>query len=145
MEFYGHILSGKFTLPQEVKDVRAKYLASLPEGAAVSEKIGQVGRPKTNQQVRAFWGWLMPYAKAAFDGAGWDVDGVPLVDEQIKRNLYDRCGHVGDNGEMVTISKMTTIQMAQFFENCCAFLAVRFGVVVPDPDPAWRVKAKQRT
>jgi len=37
---------------------------------------------------------------------------------------------------------MTTIQASAFFENCRTWLAVRFGKVVLDPDPLWKVKAK---
>lgn len=139
MEFYGHILDGRLALPDHVKAVRTQYLASMPEGAAVCEKLELAKRPKTHQQVKAFFGMIVAAAKQKFDDMGMDVMGVPLSQEQVKDVLYHFCGNVGDGGTPKRLSRMTTIEAAAFFTNSQQWLA-GFGVVVPDPDPAWREK-----
>ncbi|MFA5377661.1 MAG: hypothetical protein WC455_18060 [Dehalococcoidia bacterium] len=141
MELYGHIVSGKLVLPEHVKVVRAQYLASLPDGAAVCETIELAKKPKTNQQLAAFFGMVVMAAKRQFDHMGMDVMNVPLSDDQVKEVLYHYCGAVGEGGAHKRLSRMSTLEASAFFENCRTWLA-GFGVVIPDPDPAWREKKK---
>lgn len=143
-KFHGHIVGGKLALPDPIKQLRQRYLDALPEGTAVCETIERVGTPRTHQQLKAFFGMVITAAKEYFDEIGMDCMGVPLNKEQVKDLLYHFCGAVGDNGERIRLSKpMTTIQAAQFFENCRNWLA-KFGVVIPDPNPAWREQEKDK-
>jgi hypothetical protein len=139
MEYQGHILHGKLALPDHIRALRGKYLESLPEGTAVVETIQRIGTPKTHQQVKAFFGMIVASAAERFNDIGIDVMGVPLSRDMVKELMYHYCGGVGDHGESVRLSKMTTIQASTFFNNCRDWLAT-FGVVVPNPDPQWREK-----
>ena len=139
MEAFGHINAGKIVLAPEIKRLRDQYLASLPDGCVVRETITKVAKPKSYQQVKAFFGLVVMMAKAEFDRRGVDCMGVALSEDMVKQVLYHYCAGVGENGKTVTLSNQSMAQACDFFENCRTWLA-QFGVIVPDPDPAWREK-----
>jgi len=126
-------------LAPEIKRLRDEYLASLPEGCVVRETITQVAKPKSYQQVKAFFGLVVTMAKRKFDEMGIDCMGVPLSEDMVKEVLYRYCAGVGENGRTVRLSKQSMAQACDFFTNCQNWLA-QFGVIVPSPDPAWREK-----
>lgn len=112
-------------------------IQSWPIGQLVDVEIKKRKPHHSNQQIRAWWGMIMPFMRQVAQDQGWDFMGIPLCDEQLKQILYHFCGNVGDDGERVRMSKANVEQMSLFFENCRNWLA-NFGMVVPEPDVNWR-------
>jgi hypothetical protein len=141
MEVWGTIKSGKLMLQPEISRLRDSWLAGLKDGTSIHVTMTAEGKPKTCQQLAAFFGMVVSMAKEKFDELGIDCMGVPLSKDQIKELLYHYAGGVGDHGEVVRLSRQTTQQASKFFEQSRNWLA-QFGVVVPDPTPFLRREKK---
>lgn len=118
---------------------RDGYLAKCKDGTVVTVELKRQDPSRTRQQLRGFWGHIIAVAKQALDDAGIDTMGVPLSQEQVKEVLYAFCAQVGENGQIVSLSKQSKMQTVCFFENVAAWLATNFGVTnTLDFDPMWR-------
>jgi len=143
MEFHGTIQSGILTLPPVQKGLRERFLHSLKDGSRVRETLIKEGRPKTHQQVKSHFGLVIETIRQRLHEMGVDVCGVPPCKEQVHEILKKACGGVGDMGETLGLSEMTTAQASQFFENCRVWAATQLSLVIPDPDPNWQAKVKK--
>ncbi len=152
MECHAVIATDSVTLRFSGADAerRKSFLSSLPPGTVVTETLKRYRPPKTHQQVKAIWGLLIESIKRELDRMGFDLQtliptarvtpGIECPREVIMQLLYAVCGDVGDQGERKTLSQMTTIEAARFFDRARDHVASAWGIVVPDPDPQWREK-----
>ena len=134
----------QLTFNEVTNGLKHSFLQSCKPGQVVSVEMKKVRPDKTHQQVKAIWAMIVPAAKAALDHAGIDCMGVPLCEDQVKQILYRFCGGVGENGEIVSLSKQNIDQASEFFENSRLWLAENFQFHVPDPDPNWRQHATRK-
>jgi len=129
---------------------RKRFIASLKPGQVVVETLKLYRKPKTDQQVRTIWGLLIETVKQGLDEMGFDMavlfptaqipPGIPCPREVLMQVFYAACNDVGEMGERKTLSQMNTIEAATFFDKCRDHAASVWGIVVPDPDPNWRMK-----
>jgi len=121
---------------------RNSYLASLKPGTLLEVEIKPHRPKKTARQCRAYFGVLIRRVKEYLDDNGQTVTlmglDVPWTAELIKEWFYAACDPRDDDGEKLTISKMDTVQMVRFFDECRDAVARTWGLPVPDPDPNYR-------
>ena len=140
MDFIGKIKDGIFILSSEQAGQRKALLASK-EGKIIKETIVEFRQNKSDKQLNAWWGVFASTVKEEFDDRGWDSSylfnlasptGIEISRELLKEYMYAVCP-VYDGDKRVTISKMNTAQMAQFFSMCQAWAATQWHIIVPDP------------
>jgi len=132
------VRDGKLCFPETQSGLRTQWLTTLKADARVEEKLTRVRRSKSHQQVKCHWGLVVGMIKQKFDDDGFDVMGVPISRDQIQKVLYAKCGAVGDDGEHLTLSKMSTVQASMFFEHCTRWASAQLGLYIPEPDVNWR-------
>ncbi|NIV68947.1 MAG: hypothetical protein GWN41_02250 [Phycisphaerae bacterium] len=74
---------------------------------------------------------------------GWSICGIAPNKQMIHEILLKSCGGVGELGQSKRLSEMTTTEAAQFFENIRDWAATQLGIVIPDPNPNWRIAGKK--
>lgn len=139
-EFHGIIQNGIMTLPVVQAGLRKQYLTSLKNDSKVKEVLTKEGRTKTHQQVRTHFGLVVEIIRQRLEDMGIDVCGVACNKEMVHDILKKACGGVGDMGETLGLSEMTTTQASKFFDNCRTWCSTQLSLVIPDPDPLWREK-----
>lgn len=140
MEFHFVKQDGNLTLSATQREIREKYVSSLKDGALVKEKLTREGNVKTHKQVKTHFGLAVEMIRLRLEEMGVDVCGVPVNKEMVYDILKKACFGVGDFGETLGLSKMTTEQASKAFENCRTWAASELGLNIPDPDPHWRQK-----
>ena len=156
MEFLGTIdESHRLIYPPVIAGLRDSFLKSCKPGTVVKEKLTRQYPKKSQQQIKTIWGLVIEMVKREFDDRGWDLNillptanipsGIPVPRDVFKTVFYAACSNVGDQGERRTMSEMNILEMSRFFENCRDHAARTWGIVVPDPDPAWRDKLAVET
>lgn len=140
MEFHFVIEDGKLTLSATQHELRERYLSSLKEGTFVRETLKREGNVKTHKQVKAHFGLVVEMVRLRLEEMGVDVCGVSVNKEMVYDILKKACFGVGDFGETLGLSKMTTEQASKAFENCQAWAATQLSLNIPDPDPEWKKK-----
>ena len=139
-EFHGYIQSGKFNLPPIQQQLRQQFLAGLKDGARIRETLTREGRAKTVQQVRTIFGLAVEMVRQRLIDMGCDICGVPPNKDMVYDILKKACFGVGDMGETLGLSEMTTMQAMTAFENCRTWSATQLQLVIPDPDIHWQSK-----
>lgn len=134
------VRDGILCFPEAQLQLRTQWLTTLKADARVEEKLKKVGRSKSHQQVKCHWGLVVGMIKQKFDDDGVDVMGVPISRDQIQKVLYAKCGAVGNDGEHLTLSKMSTVQASTFFEHCTRWASSQLALYIPNPDPLWQEK-----
>lgn len=146
-EFYGTIQGGEITLSNEQIVLRGQYLSELKDGTQIYERIGIYRRPKTDAQLKAFWGLFASTVINEFNDRGWDTSFILKIDKStgigidrdlLKEYMYSVCSCFDDNHKKVTMSGMDTAQMAKFFDDCRNFAASQWSIYVPEPDKNWK-------
>lgn len=113
---------------------------SLKDGTKVKETLTREGKPKSGQQVKAHFGLVVELIRQKLMEIGIDVCGTPPCKEQVHEILKKACGGVGDMGESLGLSEMTTAQASVFFDNCRTWSASQLELVIPEPDKNWKWK-----
>lgn len=116
----------------------------MKNGSRVREVLTKEAPMKTVQQVRAMFGLAVEMVRQKLDDMGWDICGVPPNKEMVYEILKKACFGVGDMGETLGLSEMTTSQAGQAYKNCQAWAAVELQLDIPDPNPNWRAAAKEK-
>jgi len=123
------------------KQLRERYLAGLKDGVRVKENLAKIdGRNKSSNQVRAYFGLVVEMIRYRFEEMGVDVCGICPNKEMIHDILIKACGGVGEMGTTLGLSKMTTVQASQFFENCRTWASTQLQLDIPNPDINWKEK-----
>ena len=144
MEFHGRIQEGRLILSDVQEQLRKRWLAGIKEGTSVRETLTKVAPAKTHQQVKAYFGLAVEMIRKRFEDMGVDVCGVCPNKQMIHDILKKACGGVGDMGESLGLSEMTIDQASKFFDNCRAWAATQLQLVIPDPDPNWKIAGQAK-
>ena len=150
MRFVGEIKDGVFILSDSQLQARKNYLSKQKDGASVSEELKVVRKPKTQQQLGAFFGLAIKTIKMEFDDRGIDTSyllpqaevptGIPVSEGLLKEYLYAVCAVFDDDGKRLTLSGMSTKTAAEFFDNVQNFAASNWSICIPEPSPDWKTK-----
>lgn len=140
MEFHFVIENGILTLSDTQKELRKRFLASLKNGTFIKETLTREGNVKTYKQVKTQFGLAVEMVRMRLEEMGMDCCGVPCNKEMVYDILKRACFGVGDLGETIGLSKMTTAQASKAFENCRTWAATQLQLDIPDPNPNWREK-----
>ena len=139
-EFHGIVKQGRFLLPPVQKQLRERLLASMKDGTRIKETLIKEGRAKSPNQVRAHFGLVVEMIRKRFEDMGVDICGICPNKDMIHDILKKACSGVGDMGETLGLSEMTTEQASKFFENCRTWAATQLQLDIPNPDINWRQK-----
>ena len=138
MKFFLEVNQGRLTLLSSQKILRQHFLNSLKDGTQVIETITRESKSKSHQQVKGHFGLVVAMVRQAMIDLGWSICGVapniPMVHDILKK----ACSGVGDGGECLGLSEMTTTQASAFFENCRNWAANELHIVIPDYNPNWK-------
>ncbi len=113
-------------------------MADMKNGQQVKEVLTKKGRAKSINQVRTHFGLVVEMIRKRFEEIGVDVCGVCPNKLMIHDILKKSCGGVGDMGEILGLSEMSTAQANVFFENCRTWGAKELQLDIPNPDKDWR-------
>lgn len=140
MEFQGKSYQkvGNLILPTHQLMLRRHFLSSMKDGSPVRETLSKVGKPKTHKQVKTIFGFIVMMVRERMIELGWSICGVAPNKNMIYDILKKACGGVGDGGECLGLSEMTTTQASEFFENCRHWAAKELKLFIEDPDPNWK-------
>lgn len=131
-----------------VAQLRKRYLSNLKAGTNVIETIKVVRRGKTHKQCKAIFGLAFAVIVKIFEDNGWDssiiynIDiptGVPVNSDMLIDFFYSLHPTYQDD-KRITLSKMTTVEAADFYEKISNYAASQWSIVIPDPDPEWKTK-----
>lgn len=142
MEFHYIKQDGKLTLSAIQIELRQQYIDSLKNGALIRETLRREGNVKTHKQCKTQFGLVVEMVRQRLIEMGVDVCGVPVNKDMVYDILKKACFGVGDFGETVGLSEMTTEQASKAFENCRTWAATQLSLNIPDPDVNWREKKK---
>lgn len=144
--------SHKLTFSPAMRGFLESFLKSCKPDQTVIVSLKKQRKKQTDAQRRTIWGLLIGTISNSLDEMGIDLgclvphadipDGQPIPKDVIMAILYATCNDVGENGERKTLSNMDIQETSLFFEKCRNYVASRWGVVVPDPDPFWRENRK---
>lgn len=144
MELHGWIEKGELKFPPIQNQLKKQFLATLKDGTAIRETLIREGRAKSWKQVKAIFGVPVEMVRLRLYEMRVDVCGVPVNKEMVYDILKKCCFGVGDMGETLGVSEMTTLQAKQAYSNCQTWAATQLSLVIPDPDPLWAEKKKQK-
>jgi hypothetical protein len=151
--------------PEWQYDGHLQYMLRLSdlEGKWVTFRVDPVARPKSGKQLGWLFGCAVPMIRRRLDehggqwyhefmvvngkSVGMDFNlGMNAPKMRICNILEILCGNVGPQGEMKTVSEMTTEEFKQFMSNiqktCNEDLD---NLNIPDPDLNWRDKDGEDT
>jgi len=109
------------------------------------ETLRTEGKAKSWSQVKTHFGLAVEMIRERMDDLGWDICGISPNKEMIHDILTKACGGVGELGETIRLSEMTTTQAAKYFENIRTWAATQLNLNIPDPDPLWRENKVEET
>lgn len=128
------------TLSAIQANLHQQYVAKLKEGTFVKGIFKREGNVKTHKQCKTQFGLAVEMVRLRLEKMGVDVCGVPANKDMVYAILKKACFGVGDFGETLGLSEMTTDQASKAFENCRTWAASQLGLNIPDPDPEWQKK-----
>lgn len=148
MEFIGPVTDGRLVLSPLMETARLDYLRRWKNGTMVRETLTRILRNKSQQQLGAHFGLMFRIILEEFESRGWDLQmlfknvppGIEVSKDILKEYLYAVAGDVGDNGERRRISHMNTVEMSRHFEKARDYAASAWQIVVPDPNPWYRLE-----
>ena len=140
MEFHFVIAEGELILSPVQREIRRQYLSKLKNGTLIKETLKREGNVKTHKQCKTQFGLVVEMVRLRLEEMGVDICGIPANKDMVYDILKKACFGVGDFGETIGLSEMTTIQAGQAFENCRTWAATQLSLNIPDPDPDWKGK-----
>lgn len=139
-EFHFTVENHKLRLSPVQREIEERFLASLKDGTQVKVILTKEGNVKTHQQVKTHFGLVVELIRQRFIEMGVDVCGIAPNKLMIHDILKKACGGVGDMGENLGLSEMTTAQASKFLDNCRTWCATQLQLNIPDPDKNWKDK-----
>jgi hypothetical protein len=155
-EYYGYVKDGRVILSaDQIKD-KQEYLISCKNGTQIYQKFGKIPHPKTDAQLKAFWGLFISTCMNYFEQYSIDTtellrlltkfllenrsSGNEITREFFKRIIYDLCPIFDEDGKQIGLSSMTKEQSAKFYDNACNMVSAVWGIVINECDKDWRKK-----
>lgn len=148
LEYYLNVFKGRIDWPDLQRMDLQNELAKLKDGTQVYVRIGRLSAPKTNAQIKGFFGLFTSRVISEFNDRGYDTSylyktpnptGIPISKDLLKEYMYNVCPVYRDNRRM-TISGMSVEEMSEFYENCCNFAASQWNIYIPETDKEWKKK-----
>ena len=149
VEFYGTIDDDWINFPGEQEKLMHNYCTETKNGTMVYLRIGKYSAPKTNAQLRAWWGLFAATVITEFNDRGYDTSfilnidkptGIPIDRDLLKEYMYNVCPVYDDEGRKIGMSSMSTEQMSKFFDDCRNYVASQWNIFVPEPDKEHKQK-----
>jgi hypothetical protein len=147
MESIGQKINGKPVFPPAVAELRRRTWEKIPEGKYFKTSLVVPRENKSYAQVKTVWGMIIGMTIIELETLGEDTSSIynlekptgnPIEAEPLKLYLYENCPISNANGRKVTLSKMDTEQASRFFETARNFIASKWGIVIPDPNPNYK-------
>lgn len=145
MEFHYRKENGRLALSETQTELFWKYVNSLKDGAMVRGTYKREGNVKTHKQCKTQFGLVVEMVRQRLIEMGVDVCGIAPNKDMVYDILKKACFGIGDFGETLGLSEMTTEQASRAFENCRTWAATQLSLNIPDPDVNWREKKKDET
>ena len=145
MEFHFVKQDGRLTLSAMQSSLRQQYVSKFKEGTLVKETLKREGNVKTHKQCKVQFGLVVEMVRQRLIEMGVDVCGIAPNKDMVYDVLKKACFGIGDFGETLGLSEMTTEQASRAFENCRTWAATQLSLNIPDPDVNWREKKKDET
>jgi hypothetical protein len=137
-ELHGIMDKGVLTFSPIQTELKTRYLVTLKDGVRVKMILTRESRTKTNQQVRVMFGLAVEMIRQRLIDMRVDVCGIPPNKEMVYEIIKRACFGVGDMGETIGLSEMSTTQAWQAFDNVRTWSATQLQLVIPDPNPNWK-------
>lgn len=138
-ETIGKMKDGMRQVPVSQLAYQKQWLSRQKDGVSVRCVMTVVhDKDKSWQQVKAHFGLVVSMIRDRMIELGFDICGVYPNREMVHDILKKACSGVGDNGECLGFSEMSTAQASRFFDNCRVWAATQLQLYIPDPDPNWR-------
>lgn len=138
MEFHYIKQNGQLTLSATQASLHQQYVAKLKDGMLVKGTFKREGNVKTHKQCKTQFGLVVEMVRLRLEDMGVDVCGIAPNKDMVYDILKKACFGVGDFGETLGLSEMTTEQASKAFENCRTWAATQLSLNIPDPDPNWK-------
>ena len=144
---YRQIVNGRLQ-PRLPHDQRRydEFFTDLPDGC-YEEAVKRAVKSKSQNQLGAIFGLAIDRIIVEFNDNGWDTSyllgldkptGNPVSTGLMKEYLYGVCGVKDDDGKLVTLSRMNTIQANEFLEAICRFAITQWSIYIPEPDKNYK-------
>lgn len=144
MDFHGSINEKKqIQFPNTQITLRQQWLNSLKPGTNVIETIKRVQRGKTWKQCKTVFGLAFMMIVNEFEVRGWDCSmllnlpeptGVS-IDKDMLLMFFYALFPVYEDDRRITLSKMNTVQAADFYNKIQDWSASQWSIIIPDPRP----------
>jgi len=137
---------------------KRNWLKAHQNGSDVIMTLSEVKAPKSNAQVRAFWGLFIKTCMEHFQEHYTDTtellrllikflienrpSGCEITESFLKETMYLLNPMYDDDGKRITLSHIMAdkAKVAEFYDNCCNLVAAIWGIYVPEPQKDWRDK-----
>lgn len=125
----------------------ARSVFAKLRGKSVEITVEKLTRKRSLDQNAYYWQIPIEICFGIYKAEGNDMD-KEAVHEDLMRRFAPRepivmKGEV--NGYKLTrTSRMTTVEMNEYFEKIAEWLAIDYGVIMPPPDPNWKINKKKR-
>ncbi len=145
------IVNGGPTCAGHIQEQISLFNRSCKDGQLIEVTRKKWHPKKTHQQCKLYFGNLVKAVVSELDDRGWTLTievgphkaQVRPTTNRVKDLLYDLFAQKDDDGQVITISRMSTVQMAEFYEDCCDGLAVEpWMIYVQPPNPNWKQLVK---
>lgn len=140
MEFHYIKQGDRLVLSETQSELLHQYIDKLKEGTLIKATYKREGNVKTHKQCKTQFGLVVEMVRLRLEEMGVDVCGVSVNKDMVYDILKKACFGVGDFGETLGLSEMTTEQASKAFENCRTWAATQLSLNIPDPDVNWREK-----
>lgn len=153
LEVYLHYQDGKEVMSPEQKVQEKRYLSTFKPSDVIKKTLEKYHQPKSNKQLKTWWGLFCKIVLAEFNDRGKDTGdvfnidkptGIEISKELLKDWMYILCPTYDDEGHRVTMSDMNTMQMAKFFDDCRKFASSQWSIYIPEPDKEWHEKEGEK-
>lgn len=145
LTYFTQKLDGKKPKIENPDEVLAFWQEAPP--GRYRHDISRPRKAKSEKQLGAIFGLAIDRIIVAFNDAGWDTSyllnldkptGNPVSTGLMKEYLYGVCGIRDDEGRLVRLSKMNTLQANEFLESICRFAVTQWNIYIPEPDKNYK-------
>ena len=147
MKFLGTKTNGKLVHPAAVDELKRRYWERVPEGSIVESTLTIKHKDKTTSQLGAIWGLMIAQAVEQLEDRGYDTSfiynlpnptGIVIDKDSLCHYFYQACPIRDEGGAIISLSKASTAQAANFFDDCRNFMASQWSIYIAEPNPNWK-------
>lgn len=104
---------------------------------AVIITVKEDSQPKTNKQLRYYFGVVVPYCMMGYRALGWDYDKEKTDTELRLMYHHEEVTNTqtGENKKYIaSLSKASKKDLIEFIDNCVRFAIQELGIMIPAPE-----------